>query len=184
MSVQLPTEEWLCRKLSKPNLTLVEGYSSHSSEAGGLQKDQFVKLARSQAKWYGLHSDQKKDTSDCVSSWNTDSSSLNSTYLRIARQARIASNPPKSRPISQESLRKWEKSARESSVICNQAVRFNRCLLKVQQSMQSQLKTIRTESKGKSASKVATATDELQYLLDFNSSICQDMAKSMEHLTD
>ena len=50
--------------------------------------------------------------------------------------------------------------------------------------MQSQLKAIRTKNKGKSASKVDTATDELQYLLDFNSSICQAMAKSMEHLGD
>ena len=50
--------------------------------------------------------------------------------------------------------------------------------------MQSQLKDIRVESRGKSAAKVSTAVDELQYLLDFNSSVCQAMAKSMEHLTD
>ena len=50
--------------------------------------------------------------------------------------------------------------------------------------MQSHLKTIRTESKGKSASKVSTATDELQFLLDFNSSVCHAMARAMEHLTD
>ena len=126
----------------------------------------------------------KKDSSDSLKSWNTGSSRLNSTYLRIARQAGIASNPPLSRPISQENLRKWERSARESSVICNQAAGFNRCLLKVQQNMQSHLKTIRTESKGKSASKVSTATDELQFLLDFNSSVCHSMARAMEHLTD
>ena len=50
--------------------------------------------------------------------------------------------------------------------------------------MQSHLKTIRTESKGKSASKVSTATDELQFLLDFNASVCHAMARAMEHLTD
>ena len=50
--------------------------------------------------------------------------------------------------------------------------------------MQSQLRTIWTESKGKTASKVSAATDELQFLLDFNSSVCQAMAKAMEHLTD
>ena len=50
--------------------------------------------------------------------------------------------------------------------------------------MQAQLRTIRTESKGKAASKVSAATDELQFLLDFNSSVCQAMAKAMEHLTD
>ena len=88
------------------------------------------------------------------------------------------------RPISQENLRKWERSARESSIICNQAAGFNHCLLKVQQNMQAQVKTIRTESKGKSASRVSSATDELQFLLDFNSSVCHAMAKAMEHLTD
>ena len=131
-----------------------------------------------------MHTEPKKDSSSAVKAWNTGSSRINSTYLRIARQAGIASNPPLSRPISQESLRKWERSARESSVICNQAAGFNRCLLKVQQNMQSQLRIIRTESKGKRASKVSAATDELQFLLAFNSSVCQAMAKAMEHLTD
>ena len=36
VSVHMPTEEWLCKKLSKLNVTLVEGYPSRSSEAGGL----------------------------------------------------------------------------------------------------------------------------------------------------
>ena len=83
--------------------------------------------------------------------------------------------------LRQESLHKWEKSAREAAVICNQAASINRCLFKVQQSLQTQLKGIRTESKGKSASK---ATDELQYLMNFNASITQAVAKTMEHLTD
>ena len=62
MLIQLPKDEWLCRKLSKLNLTLVEGYHSRSSEAGSLLMDQFVRPARSQAKWYGLHCDQKRDS--------------------------------------------------------------------------------------------------------------------------
>ena len=40
------------------------------------------------------------------------------------------------------------------------------------------------ESNVKSAFKVATVTDELQYLMDFNVSISQAMAKTIEHLTD
>ena len=108
VSVQLPTDEWLCRKLSKLNLTLVEGYPSHSSEAGGLQKDQFVQPARSQSKWYGLHSEQKKDTADSVTSWNTNSSRLNSTYLRIARQAGIASNPPVASHLTRKPMQMGE----------------------------------------------------------------------------
>ena len=60
---------------------------------------------------------------------------------------------------------------------------LNHCLFKVQQGMQTQLKAIRTEGKGKSASRVAAATDELQYLMDFKASISQAMAKTMEHLS-
>ena len=93
VSVRMPTDDWLCRKLSKLNITLVEGYLSHSSEAGGLLRDQSVRPAKSHTKWYGLYSDQKGD-STAVSSWSSDASRLNSTYLRIARQASIDSNPP------------------------------------------------------------------------------------------
>ena len=184
VSVQLTTDEWLYRKLAKLNLTLTDGYPSRRAEADSLQRDQFLRPPRSQAKWYGCHSQQKSDKTETVSSWSTDSSKLNSGYLRIARQARIATSPPQSRPIAQDTLRKWEKCARESSIICNQAAGFNRCLMKVQHDMQSQLKAIRVEHKGKSSSKLSTATEELHFLMDFNSSICQAMAKSMEHLTD
>ena len=141
------------------------------AEAGGLQRDQFLKPPRSRAKWYGCHPQQKSDNAETVTSWSTDSAKLNSGYLRIARQAGIATSPPQSWPISQDTLRKWEKSVRESSVICNQTTGFNRCLVKLQQEMPSQLKAIRVEQKGKSASKVSAATEELQFLLDFNSSI-------------
>ena len=157
VSVNLPTDKWLSTKLSKLNLALVQGYPSRTTEAGALQRDQFVCTAKSQSKWYGVHSESKKDSSSTAKPWNTGCSRIKSTYLRIARQTGIASNPPLSRPISQENLRKWESSARESSTICNQAAGFNRCLLKVQQNMQSQLRTIRTESKGKTASKVSAA---------------------------
>ena len=46
VSVKMPTEEWLCRKLGKLNLTLVEGYPSRGSEAGGLAKDVFLRPAK------------------------------------------------------------------------------------------------------------------------------------------
>ena len=180
VSVNLPTDEWLCKKMSKLNLTLTQGYRKHRK--GGLLKDQFVRPPKSQSKWYGFHANPKKDSDQTVSSSHTGSSRLNSTYLRIARQAGIASSPPMSCPISQETQRKWERSARESTVICNHG--FNRCLLKIQQNMNTQLKAIRVESKGKTLARVSSAVDELQFLLDFNSSVCQAMAKSMEHLTE
>ena len=188
VSVTMPTDEWLCSKMGKLNLTLTEGYPSRSSEAGGLLKDQFVQPPKSQSKWYSFVPNPQKgeqETSKTVTSWSTDTSKVNSTYSRIAKAAGIASTPPASRQISQDNLRRWEKSAREASIICNQAAGFNRCLYKVQDSMQSQLKVIKSDlSKGKSSGKVSHAADELQFLMNFNSSITQSMAKTLEHLTD
>ena len=183
VSVQMPTEDWLCKKIAKLNLTLIEGYPSRSSEAGGLLMDQFLKTAKSQSKWYGLSSDHKADPA-AVSNWSTESSKLNSCYSRIARQFGVTSTPPASRRISQEALQRWEKSPREATVICNQAASFNRCLFSVQQDMQSQLKTLCLESKGKGSSKSSGTMDELQHLMDFNSSITQAAAKTMEHLSE
>ena len=84
VSVQVPTEEWLCKKPSKLNVTLVEGYPSRSSEASGLMMDQFLRPAKSQSKWYGLSSDHKADPT-AVSSWSADTCKLNSSYSRIGR---------------------------------------------------------------------------------------------------
>ena len=50
--------------------------------------------------------------------------------------------------------------------------------------MQVQFKIVRSESKGKSSSKVSTAMEEMQYLMNFSSSICQAAAKTMEHLME
>ena len=60
ISVALPTDEWLCSKLSKLNLTLVQGYPSRTTEAGTLQRDQFVQTAKSKSKWYNLHAEVRR----------------------------------------------------------------------------------------------------------------------------
>ena len=51
-SVNLPTDEWLCRKMAKLNITLAQGYPTRTSEAAGLLRDQFVRPPKSQQKWY------------------------------------------------------------------------------------------------------------------------------------
>ena len=50
--------------------------------------------------------------------------------------------------------------------------------------MKEQLKVLKAEHKGKGSAKVSPAVDELHYLLDFNASISQAAAKSMEHLSE
>ena len=51
ISVQMPTEDWLCRKLAKLNLTMTEGYPSRTTEAGSLPMDHFLRPPKSQTKW-------------------------------------------------------------------------------------------------------------------------------------
>ena len=96
--------------------------------------DQFLRTAKSQSKWYGLSSDHKADPA-AVSNWSTESLRLNSCYSRIARQSGLTSNrppppppppPPACRCILREALQRWEKSAREATVICIKAASFNR----------------------------------------------------------
>ena len=183
ISVQMPTEDYLCRKLAKLNLTMTEGYPSRTTEAGSLPIDHFLRPPKPQTKWYGLYSEQQLDPAT-VTSWNTGPSKLNNSFGRISRKAVLAATPPASRRISQDALRRWERSAREASVVCNQSASFNRCLFKVQGDMNAQLKVIKSENKGKVSNKLTEAAEELQFLMDFNSNITQAAAKAMEHLTD
>ena len=56
-------------------------------------------------------------------------------YTDPHRQAASSVQKSASRRISQDTLRRWERTAREASVVCNQAASFNRCLFKVQADM-------------------------------------------------
>ena len=123
VSVSLPTEDWLCRKMDGWNLTLTQGYPSRSSETRGLQRDQFVKHSKSHAKWYGLHPNQDR-LHGSLSFWHCNSAKLNSGYSRIARSSRLTLPAPTLRTLSQHTLRHWEKAARESTYVCNQEVRL------------------------------------------------------------
>ena len=183
ISVQMPTEDWLCRKLSKLSLNMTEGYPSRTTEPGSVPMDHFLRPPKPQTKWYGLYSDQQLDPAT-VTSWHTGPAKLNNSFARIARKAALAATPPASCRISQDTHRRWERTAREASVVCNQTASFNRCLFKVQGDMQTQLKVIRVENKGKFSKKLSEASEQLQFLMEFNSSITQATAKAMEHLTD
>ena len=185
--VLLPPEDWLCRKLENLNLVLIEGYPSKSSEPGGLHVDQFLRPPKSQSRWYGIHPAEPKDPTrlgKSVNTWPNDAAKFYSAFPRICKPSTSASQPS-SRPISQDTLRKWEKTAKETSYICNQSAGFNRCITKIQDSVQENLKALLTElSKGKSSAKTQAALDELHYLTSFNQNVSFAMGKSLQHLSD
>ena len=43
VSVKLPVDDWLCRKIEKLYLTITEGYPARNTETAGHLKDQFIK---------------------------------------------------------------------------------------------------------------------------------------------
>ena len=99
VSVKLPVDEWLCRKLEKLNLTIAEGYPSRNSETSGLLRDQFVKTPRS-SKWYDMHANKKDAAPTVVGDRSPEPSKLNSMFSRVAR--RSLPSAPASRTFSQD----------------------------------------------------------------------------------
>ena len=182
VSVKVSVDEWLCKKFEKLNITLQEGYPTRNSETAGLGKDQFIKPPKT-LKWYGMHSDKKDFSRSKVYTWTSEPARLNSSFPRIA--GRSLPSAPASHPVSKDTLRKWERAARDQTYMCNQAAVFSRCLTKVQENMTSQLKIIQgITAKGKSSTKVHQATDELDFLVTFNRSITQALARTMQDLSD
>ena len=134
-------------------------------------------------RWYGMHTEKKDCDSTTVYSWSPEPAKLNSAFSRVARRS-LPTAPP-SRALSQDMLRRWERAAREQTVMCNQAAGLSRCLTRVQDTMSSQLKTLHLDStKGKSSERMKNAVDELDYLLTFIRSISQAMARAMQDVSE
>ena len=182
VSVKLLVDDWLCKKMEKLNLTITEGYPARNSETAGLLKDQFIKPPRS-SRWYGMHAEKRDCDNVTVSSWSPEPAKLNSAFSRVAR--RTLPTAPPSRALSHDMLRRWERAAREQTVMCNEAAGLSRCLTRVQDAMSSQLKSLHLDSfKGKSSERMKQAVDELDYLVTFNWSISQAMARTMQDLSE
>ena len=121
VSIKLPADDWLCRKLEKLNLTIAEGYPSRNAETAG----HFVKRPKT-SWWYGMHTNMDASTSK-VLYWSLDPAKLNSTFSRVARHS--LPSAPASRCINQDTLRHLEKSDIEQTYMCKQAAGLYRCLL-------------------------------------------------------
>ena len=101
VSVKVPVDEWLCKKVEKLNITVQEGYPSCTSETAGLARDQFVKSPKT-LKWYGMHCEKKDFSRSKVHTWTNEPARMNSTFPRIAN--RSLPSAPASRPVSEENL--------------------------------------------------------------------------------
>ena len=179
LSTKLPPDEWLCRKIDNLNITMKEGYPTRTTDAAGLAKDQFIKVPPTQ-RWYSMHHPKTDFVKSKSSFWHNEPARLNNTFNRIAKQA-IATRIPASRPISQDTLRRWEKSARDASIICNQAAGFNRCLTRVQDALATQVASLQQDKRKASDQ---DPWGEVNFLVDFNASISRALARSMQDLSE
>ena len=67
--------------------------------------------------------------------------------------------------------------------MCNHAAGLSRWLTKVQDSMFSQLKSLRGDSKSTGLEPAQQAVEEIEYLVTFNRSISQAMQRTMQDLS-
>ena len=101
----MPPDDWLCQKLERLNLTVAEGYPSRSQDSAGLKRDQFVKVPKTQSKWYKMHMLKPEGTHHpgwSVFSWRNTEAKVNSQFPRITKAAAYPATGPPSRPISQD----------------------------------------------------------------------------------
>ena len=178
---EFETDDWLCRKMDKLNLTITEGYPTRNTDTSGLLNDQFAKPLKP-SRWYGMHAERGDSDSKTVYTWSPEPAKLNHSFSRVARRS-YPSTPP-SRAFSQDMLRRWERTARKQTLMCNQAAGLSRCCTRVQDAMSTQLKSLHLDTKGKSSEKLSKAVDDLDYLVTFNRSISQAMARTMQDLSE
>ena len=164
--------------MEKLNLTIAEGYPSKNTQTAGLRRDQFVKTPRS-SRWYDNQAAKKDSDSTAICSWSPEPAKLNNAFSTVARQS--LATAPHSFP---DILRHWERAAREQSIMFNQAAGLSR-LTKVQDELFTQLKNLHSvKGEGKSSERTQQAVDESEYLLTFNRSVSQAMAKTMQDLSE
>ena len=150
ISVAMPPDDWLCQKLEKLNTVVAEGYPSRAQDSAGLKKDQFVKVTKSQNRWYQMHMIRPEGPhrpGKTLFSWHDSEAKVNSQFPRIVKAAAHPSTIPPSRPISKEYLRRWERCSRENSYIVNHAAGFNRCTSELQEHMTAHINMLHSRIK-------------------------------------
>ena len=121
VSVQLPVDDWFCHKWEA--MTQTE-YQNH-----------FLRPPKSQLHWYGLHPVNPAVSRPArqVSFWGSDATKLNT---RVSKPSGSGFVLPPCRPLSQETVQKWQKAMKQSPYVCNHAAGFTRCMTKLQEDIQ------------------------------------------------
>ena len=120
-----------------------------------------------------------------VFSWRNSEAKVNSQFPRITKALAYPSTGPLSRPISQESLRRWERAAREDSYVINHAAGFNRCSSELQDRMSQNIALLCTRlNKGKPPKEVSSALSDLRDFMAFHQRVSVAMGTALQHIAD
>ena len=110
---------------------------------------------------------------------------VNSQFPRIIKASSYPSAGPPSCPISQEYLRRWEKSEKENSYIVNHAAGFNQCTSELQDRMNGHISMLCARiNKGKAPKEVTSALSDLKDLMAFHQNVSVAMGTALQHLAD
>ena len=181
----MPPDDWLCQKLEKLNTTVAEGYPSRAQDSAGLKKDQFVKIPRSQSRWYQMHMLRPAGPhrpGKTLFSWSDQEAKVNSQFPRLIKASSYCPSSAPSRPISQDYLRRWERCAREGSYVVNSAAGFNRCSSELHERISSGINFLQSKvNKGKD---FTDALKDVKDYVAFHQSVSVAMGTALQHLAD
>ena len=101
--VALLPDDWLRNKIEKLNLQVIECYPSRSQESDGFDMDQFVRVWKSQSKWYNIHrqkSDSPPHPGKTIFAWANEEAKHDAEYYCMAKSGGLSSLGPSSHPVS------------------------------------------------------------------------------------
>ena len=188
ISVAMPPDDWLCQKLERLNTTVAEGYPSRAQDSAGLKREQFVKIPKSQSRWYQMHTIKLEGPhrpGKNLFSWSNTEVKVNSQFPRIIKTSSYSPAGPPSRPISQDYLCHWERCAREGSYIVNSAAGFNQCSSELQEGISNNVAFLSAKiNKGKAPKEVTEALKDIKDYMAFHQNVSVVMGTALQHLAD
>ena len=101
----MPPDDWLCQKLERMNTAVAEGYPFRAQNLAGIKCDQFVKIPKSQSRWYQMHlmkPDGPHRPRRSMFNLHNSETEVNSQFPRITKASAYPPTSPPSQPISQE----------------------------------------------------------------------------------
>ena len=187
VSVAMPPDDWLCQKLEKLNTVVAEGYPSRAQDSAGLKKDQFVKVPKSQNRWYQMHMIRPEGPhrpGKTLFSWHNSEAKEFSVPLHCEsvclpyHGASFASYfPGILASVGKVRLRKF--------IHCESCGRFNRCTSELQECMTGHVNMLHSRlNKGKAPKEVSAALSDLKDLTAFHQNVSVAMGTALQHPAD